>query len=266
MTRQVIPQYELATQLLRLGVKPGGVLLVHTSFSRVAPVEGGPHGLIAALRHVVGPGGTLVMPSMADDDDHPFDPGRTACLGMGVAADSFWRLSGVLRSNSPHAFAAVGPKAADITAEHPLSVPHGLNSPVGRVYELDGQILLLGVGHDADTTIHLAETMAAVRYRRSKYAIVLSGGQPTRHDYDEIDHCCQNFTLMDQWLEAAQRQRRGIVGQAEARLIRSRDVVEVALDHLRENETAFLHPPGVDNECDEARASLVASASFPGRS
>jgi len=68
--------------------------------------------------------------------------------------------------------------------------------------------------------------------------------------YNEIDHCCQNFNLMDQWLETAQRQRRGIVGHCEARLNRSRDVVEIALDRLRENETAFLHPPGVDVECD----------------
>ena len=135
-------------------------------------------------------------------------------------------------------------------------MPHGLNSPVGRVYELDGQILLLGVGHDANTTIHLGENMAGVRYRRAKQLTVLSGGTPVRYNYDEIDHCCQNFNLMDQWLEAGHRQRRGIVGHAEARLIRSRDVVEIALDRLRENETAFLHAPGVDVECDEARASL----------
>jgi aminoglycoside 3-N-acetyltransferase len=176
---------------------------------------------------------------------------------MGVVADTFWRLPGVLRSDSPHAFAALGPRAADITAEHPLDVPHGLNSPVGRVYELDGQILLLGVGHDADTTIHLAETMAPVRYRLPKYLTVLSGGRPARYDYSEIDHCCQKFNLMDQWLEAAQRQRRGTVGHGEARLIRSRDIVQIALDRLRENETVFLHPPGVDVECDEARASLA---------
>jgi aminoglycoside 3-N-acetyltransferase len=33
--------------------------------------------------------------------------------------------------------------------------------------------------------------------------------------------------------------------------------VEVVLDRLRENETVFLHPPGVDVECDEARASIA---------
>jgi aminoglycoside 3-N-acetyltransferase len=161
---------------------------VHTAFSRVGPVEGGPRGLIGALRAALGPNGTLVMPSMTDDDDHPFDPRRTPCLGMGVVADMFWRMPKVLRSDSPHAFAAVGPEAARITADHPLDVPHGLNSPVGRVYDLDGEVLLLGVGHDANTTIHLAEALAGVRYRRRKSVTIREAGKPARYCYGEIDH------------------------------------------------------------------------------
>lgn len=251
------PRDELVDQLLALGVAPGGVLLVHTAFSKVAPVEGGPHGLIAALRDALGPAGTLVMPSMSDDDERLFDPQTTSCLvGMGVVAETFRKLPGVLRSDSPHAFAAIGPRAGEITAPHPVEVPHGLDSPVGRVYELDGQVLLLGVGHDADTTVHLAETMAGVRYRRPKYATILSAGVPTRCEYHEIDHCCRRFNLLDDWLEAERRQRRGIVGHGEARLVGSRDIIEVTLRRLREDETIFLHPPGVDIECDEARLSI----------
>jgi aminoglycoside N3'-acetyltransferase len=176
---------------------------------------------------------------------------------MGVVADTFWRMQRVLRSDSPHAFAASGPRAAEITAPHPPDIPHGLDSPIGRVYELDGQVLLLGVGHDANTTVHLAENLAGVRYRLPKYLTILREGQPTRYPYSEIDHCCENFNLLDPWLEAQGRQRRGVVGNAEAHLARSRDIVETALPHLRENETVFLHPAGLCGECDEARASLV---------
>jgi aminoglycoside N3'-acetyltransferase len=251
---------ELAAALLDLGVVPGGVLLVHTSFSRVGPVEGGPHGFVAALRMALGPAGTLVMPSMSDDDDRPFDPAKTPCAGMGIVADTFWRLPGVRRSDSPHAFAAIGPNSAAITAAHPPDLPHGLNSPVGRVYELDGQILLVGIGHDANTTIHLAESMAGVRYRRPKVLTMLIDRRPERYDYEEIDHCCENFNHMDGWLDREQRQRRGTIGEAEARLMRSHEVVETALRCLEEDETVFLHLPGVDAECDEARASLAGKA------
>jgi aminoglycoside 3-N-acetyltransferase len=253
---RTIDRGEVTEQLRALGVQSGSVLVVHTAFSRVAPVEGGPLGLIEALQTALGPSGTLVMPSMTDDDDQPFDSRETPCIGMGVVADTFWRMQGVIRSDSPHAFAAIGPRAAEITAAHPVDVPHGWDSPVGRVYDLEGQVLLLGVGHDADTTIHLAENMAGVRYRRPAYATILEGGRPIRFSYGEVDHCCANFNLMDRWLEAEGRQRRGVVGHADARLARSRDIVAAALARLRENETVFLHPARSCSECHEARASL----------
>ena len=247
---------ELTAQLLELGVTPGSVLLVHAAFSKVRPVDGGPLGLIGALRAAVGARGTLVMPSMSDDDDHPFDPRRTPCLAMGVVADTFWRLPGVLRSDSPHAFAAIGPEAVRITADHPWHVPHGPDSPVGRVHELDGRILLLGVGHDANTTVHLAEMLAGVRYRARKVLTIWQDGRPARVAYDETDHCCARFSLLDDWLAAERGQRVGRIGRAEARLVASRLVVETAVAHLRADETVFLHPPGVDGECDAARRSL----------
>jgi aminoglycoside N3'-acetyltransferase len=247
----------LIQNFLELGVKPGGVLLVHASFSKIKSIEGGPLGLIAALRSTLGSDGTLVMPSMSYDDDQVFDKTQSHSAQLGVTADTFWRLPGVLRSDNNHAFAAIGLHAEQIIAPHPIDIPHGLNSPVGRVYELDGQVLLLGVGQDSNTTIHLCENLAGVRYRRDKYLTVLKDGQPTRLDYREIDHCCQSFSLVDGWLDEQQNQRHGKIGNGETRLMRSRDVVEVVTGHLEKNETIFLHPQGIDEECDDARASLT---------
>lgn len=87
-------------QLCSLGVRTGGVLLVHVSYRAVRPVEGGPKGLIEALREVLGPDGTLVMPSWGGDDDRPFESATTpAARDLGVVADSFWRLLGVVREH-----------------------------------------------------------------------------------------------------------------------------------------------------------------------
>jgi len=258
MVKDMISKNELIEQLLSLGVEPGGVLLVHTSFSKVKPVEDGPIGLIAALEMALGPQGTLVMPTMSYDDENIFDPKTTPCREeMGVVADTFWRLPHVLRSDNAHAFAASGRHAAEITASFPIDVPHGLDSPVGRVYALNGRVLLLGVEHDSDTTLHLAENLAGVRYRFDVRLKILKDGQPTWFEYQEVNHCCQNFNTMDSWLDERGLQRKGRVGHAEARLIRSRDIVEVALEHLKQDETVFLHPPGVDEECDKARASIL---------
>ena len=256
-----IPRAEVTDQLRTLGVTPGGVLLVHTSFRAVRPVEGGPAGLITALRDALGPAGTLVMPSWTGDDDQPFDPATTpASADLGILADTFWRMPGVLRSDHEFAFAAAGPRAAEIVRDPLPLPPHIPESPVGRVHELDGQVLLLGVNHSEDTALHLAELMAGVPYRVPKQITVLRDGVPVRIDYGENDHCCLRFTLADEWLRSRGVQREGLVGHAPARLARSRDIVGVALDYLRRDPLIFLHAEGEGcEECDQARATIPAT-------
>jgi aminoglycoside 3-N-acetyltransferase len=248
----------LVSQLLDLGVRPGGVLLVHTSFRGVRPVEGGPAGLIEALRVALGPDGTLVMPSWSGSNDEPFVVDRTpADASLGVVPETFRRMPDVLRSDHQHAFAAAGPAAAKVLRDPLPLPPHGPASPAGRVHDLDGQVLLLGVGHDADTTIHLAEILAGVPYRVAKHCTISIGGEPRRIEYGENDHCCARFKLVDGWLGEAGRQRHGPVGHAEGRLARSRDIVDVVVQRLRREPLLFLHDTGAGCEaCDEARASV----------
>lgn len=250
---------EVTEQLRALGVEPGGVLLVHTSFRAVRPVEGGPPGLIEALRAALGPDGTLAMPSWTESADEPFAPAATpASSDLGVVADTFWRLPGVVRSSHPFAFAAVGPQAARITAGPLPTPPHAPESPVGRVHELNGQVLLLGVGHDANTTLHLAELLADVPYRVTRHITDLRDGRPVRVEYGENDHCCELFALADEWLRERGLQSEGRVGHAHARLIRAREIVNVALEHLAGDPLLFLHPAAAAcADCDEARASVA---------
>ena len=259
MTPPEVLGIELVRQLHELGVEPGGVLLVHTSFRAVRPVQGGPGGLVRALSDAVGRDGTLVMPSWGGNDEQPFDPRTTAAAAdLGVVADTFWRLPGVRRSEHVHAFAAAGPAAERILADPLPLPPHIPESPVGRVHQLDGQVLLLGVGHDADTTLHLAELLAPVRYGVTKHCTIIRDGRPVRLDYRENDHCCERFALADEWLRTRGLQREGRVGHAHARLARARDIVSVALDHLREDPLVFLHPATSGCvECDDARRSVT---------
>ena len=62
--------------------------------------------------------------------------------------------------------------------------------------------------------------------------------------------------LCNDWLNEAQLQNTSPIGHGEARLARSRDIIRVVTDHLTANETAFLHPKGHDEECDDAWLSL----------
>jgi len=257
-TSMHVPRARLIEQLRTLGVAPGQVLLVHASFRALRPVEGGPHGMIDALLAVVGSRGTLVMPSWTGRDDLPFDALTTpASTDLGVLADTFWRMPGTSRSAHPFAFAARGARAEEVVAG-PLPVPpHAPGSPVDRVHALDGQVLLLGVGHDANSTLHLAELRADVPYRIPHEFTELRDGIPERVEYGENDHCCCRFELADGWLRAAGLQSEGPVGNAHARLFRSRDVVRLAVEQLRRDPLLFLHSSGEGcEECDQARASV----------
>lgn len=255
----IVSQAGIVRQLRELGVSPGDVLLVHTSFRAVRPVEGGPIGLIAALREALGPQGTLVMPSWSGNDDEPFDPATSpSSSDLGVTAGMFWRLPGVRRSDHLQAFAAVGPLAQAILADPLPLPPHIPESPVGRVHDHDGKLLLLGVGHDANTTLHLAELMAGVPYRTPSYCTVLENGHPKRIDYGENNLCCLRFALADDWLRREGLQKEGRIGHAEARLMRSRDLVRLAVARLTRDPLLFLHQPQDGcGECDEARASIA---------
>jgi aminoglycoside N3'-acetyltransferase len=258
--RPELSRARVAEQLRALGVREGGVLLVHTSFRAVRPVEGGPLGLIAALRDALGPNGTLVLPSGSGDDDTPFDPRTTpAREDLGILPELFWRQPGVLRGNHFDAYAAVGPRAAEIVSAPLTLPPSSPGSSISVIHQLDGQVLLLGVGHDGNTLLHLAEVMGGAPYRVPHHFTVLQDGRPVRIDYGENDHCCQGFAQMDPWLRAAGLQSEGPVGYAHARLVRAQDLVRIAIERLAHDPLLFLHPTNAGcEECDAARASVAA--------
>lgn len=245
-------------QLATLGVGRGDVLLVHTSWRAIRPVEGGPEAVIDALLRAVGAHGTVVMPSWSGDDDEAYDPSATpAAADLGVTAELFRRRPEARRTTHPLAFSAIGHDAEYVVGHpDPLPVMHS-GSPVARVHELDGKVLLLGVGHDANTTIHLAESRARVPYSAPRHFTGRVGDRAVRVDYAETDHCCQRFALADDWLRARALQREGPVARGHARLIRSRDVVRVVCEELERDPVIFLHGPDAGcTECDLARSSI----------
>lgn len=86
---------------------------------------------------------------------------------MGVVSETFWRMPGVVRSaHAVGSVAAQGPQAENITANHSpdLQEDMGTKGPLGRIYDLDGWVLLVGVDMRRNSSIHLAEVLAQVPY------------------------------------------------------------------------------------------------------
>jgi aminoglycoside 3-N-acetyltransferase len=248
----------LRGQLRDLGVRPGSVLLTHSSFAALGWVCGGPVALAQALLDVLGPDGTLVVPTHTPENSDPegwrhppvpeswwpvirdempgFDPAITPSRWMGLLAETVRTWPGALRSDHPHtSFAAVGRDAAAVVADHQLDEMLGDASPVGRVYRLDGDVLLLGVGHESNSSLHLAEYRVAVPKRTRHGAAVRTragdgGWTRTWTWWEDVDVDERDFVDVGADFDGSGATMLGRVGGAVCRLLRQRELVDFAVD------------------------------------
>jgi aminoglycoside 3-N-acetyltransferase len=79
---------------------------------------------------------------------------------MGCIAELFRTLPESIRSNHPQvSFSASGKYAKAVIDNHQLTPQFGMNTPLGKLYELNAKVLLLGVNYDSCTSFHLAEAL-----------------------------------------------------------------------------------------------------------
>lgn len=254
----------LSSELRSLGVAPGMVLLVHASLSSIGWVCGGAVAVIRALEHVLGPEGTLVMPAMSGDLTDPrdwqhppvpeswkatiracappFDPLVTPTRSMGAIAETFRTLPGALRSNHPHcSFAALGRDAVSVISRHKLDFGLGEGSPLARIYDLDGWVLLLGVGHANNSSLHLAEHRADYpgKKERPNGAPLLVEGERRWVEIRDLDLDADDFETIGAAFEReSDSVRVGRVGLAESRLIPQRNLVDFACRWMSAHRSA----------------------------
>ncbi len=171
----------LRSDLRRLGVRDGDLLMVHASLRAVGPVTGGAGAVVEALLDAAGPAGTVAAyvdfePFYEEGDEHmPVFDKRTAraALDHGVLHETIRTWPGAVRSDHPDAgVAAIGALAEWLTADHPLQYGYGEGSPFEKFVDRQGRVVMLGAPLDTITLLHYAEHKAQfpakriVRYRR----------------------------------------------------------------------------------------------------
>lgn len=262
-TGLVVTRQALVRDLRRLGVVGGDTLLVHASLRSIGCVDGGAAAVVAALREAIGAGGNLVVPAATEENSMTSRAHRARIKsmtpeevkayrdrdmpafhrdmpsGMGAVAEAVRTAEGAVRSDHPQSsFAAVGPAAEYLMADHRMESHYGEDSPLGKLYKMDARVLLIGAGYRACTAFHLAE----YRYTQSPplrtYACVVTtaDGQRCWRSYRDVELDDSEFEVIGHSLEAAgTRVERRDVGNSKCRLLSLPAVVDFATEWMTEN-------------------------------
>ncbi|MEA2637673.1 MAG: aminoglycoside 3-N-acetyltransferase [Chloroflexota bacterium] len=252
----------LLGQLTKLPLPDDATVLVHSSLSHLGWVAGGAQAAVDALVRWVGPSGTLVMPThggMSEPSlwrnpavpeswwpvirDHApaFDPRQTPTRMMGAIVDCFRSREQSLRSDHPAlSFAASGPAARAIVGSHSLDDGLGESSPLARIEALNGFVLLLGVGHANNTSLHLAEHRARCGGKRwvTQGSAVMVDGRRRWITYRDLDYDSHDFEALGADFSSTGGETSSTVGTGEAKLMRQRALLDFAQTWFEQNRPA----------------------------
>lgn len=241
----------LCRDLSLIGLASGATVMVHSSLGKIGWTVGGPVSVIRALREVIGPEGTLVMPAESPDISDPsgwndarvrpewhetirehlpvFDP-QTTPTAMGAIPEAFRNYPKTLRSNHPMvSVCANGPLAGVITKEHALEFCEGKGSPFEKLYELNTQTLLLGVGFNRCTSLHYAESLVPSRRTTvHQFPIIENGDRVWVEVQDMANDDGVHFPVVGEQFAATGAVSTGHVGSAESMLFATRKLVDFA--------------------------------------
>jgi len=258
---QLLTVSSLSDHFAAIGVEPGMTLIVHSSLSSLGYVVGGAPTVILALESVLGPEGTLAVPTHTADLTDPdkwsdppvpeawhqtirdtmphFHPDLTPTRGMGIIPESFRKQNGTLRSSHPFvSWAARGLNAVLVTANHSLSMSSGEQSPVARLYDVGACVLLIGVSYDCNTSFHLAEyrnRFAARKRCRRGSPMPAEGGGSQWVTYDDIYWYDVDFLEIGAAFEQSDQVCKHTIGKAECRFFSQRAIVDFAVEWMNEN-------------------------------
>jgi aminoglycoside 3-N-acetyltransferase len=241
--------------------------MLHASVKAVGWIVGGPDTILRALMDVLTPSGTLMMyvgwPDGTQemecwpedrrraylDECPPFDPATSrAVLEWSILTEYLRTWPGAYRSGHPEAsVAAIGAKAKWITADHPLQYGYGEGSPLAKLVDAGGKVLLVGSPFDSVTLLHYAENVArvpakrVVRYR----APMLEGGRRVWKAIEEFDTSNgivdwqgeDYFALITRGFigEGGARVNSGRVGGAETHLLDAGSLHQFGVAWMEEN-------------------------------
>jgi aminoglycoside N3'-acetyltransferase len=230
---------QIIVQLKALGIKPGDGLVVHSAFSTVGKVRGGPDAMIDALLEVVGPEGHIMFPAFAFHIDlGPYDPATTPTT-MGILAETARKRPQFYRSDFPNNSVIVAGPSADQIAENHVSRGHCRpGDPFDRFAMMGGYVMQLGVPFRNNTTVHIGECYADLPHRRISMAgpyitLTYADGKQRVHNVSGGPECSEGFGAVEGIMRERNHIVDGYIGVAPVRLMKGRDVILDTVDLVK---------------------------------
>jgi len=274
--KRPVTRSELVEGLRVLGVREGTVLMVHARISSLGWVVGGSETIIRSLLDAIGPEGTLMAYAGWEDDPWdlaqwpeewqrayrnqlpPFDPDVSeADHEMGRLPERIRTWPGASASTG-HVMrmVAVGAKAEWLTRDQPWDHPQGPGSPLAKLVEASGQVLMLGAPLETLTILHHAEALVdSAEKRFVTYRIpVLEGGHLVWKEVQDHDTSSRGafpyerfappgrdaFDLIGADAVEAGCGKRGRVAEATCHLFEAKPLVDFAVTWMQDR---FGNPP-----------------------
>lgn len=254
----------IAEGLRTLGLSAGDDVVVHSSLRALGNVEGGAPAVVDALRAVLGVTGTLVVPAftygigLTDLVDQRTTPGRTGAIAEAARAQPEAR-----RSDHPtHSVVALGQRAQELTASHLSVRAFGVGSPLDRLAANGGKVLLLGVGHTSNSTIHVAEERALLPKPNPteglrQVTVRCLDGHLAACTLDSSPSCSAAFGTLEAHLRSRDAVADGTVAGALSQLMHGRAVIEAVGALLGEQPDAMLCRRPACAPCARTRTALT---------
>ena len=260
MERKIVLKQDILNALSKVGACNGQTIMVHTSLSSLGFVCGGAQVIIEALFETVGTEGTIMMPTQSWKNLDPaigvhweepenwwplirenwpaYNKDITPTNTMGAVAEMFRKWPGALRSDHPaRSVAAWGKHAEYLTSAHDLSNIFGDGSPIGKLYALDGLVLLIGVGYDKNTSLHLADVRANYpgKHNSTEYSAVLEDGKRVWKQYETLSVDGEDFNEIGEAFENTCSVRKAALGNGTITLMKQRKLVDFAVTWIEQN-------------------------------
>jgi aminoglycoside 3-N-acetyltransferase len=174
-----------------------------------------------------------------------YDPNGTPCR-TGAIPETGRKRRGAVRSLHPtHSVAVIGPDAASLTADHLQHRAFGKASPIGRLVERNGTVLLIGVDHRANSMVHVAEEYADIpkvewREEPAVAKVRMPDGKMVPHELDTSPSCSAAFGAVEARLRLHDEVRDARAGKALLQLVLARDVIKRACEMMAEKADVLL--------------------------